>query len=550
MIHPLLLLLPFLLSSIAASSSSPTCLDDNGTPVDWWVALLVGSNSPNYYIYTSATPALSLSPHSLDQTTTGAIMSTLAQLYASPAATAHAMWNDEPPGGSASSSYAHSKGVMLLSDAASSDAAGFHLVHSKPNWPLPKSDGLTVPPDFDYGQSFLCVAVDSANFETIAAAQSVNYPYVYDFNVPSPSALPNLAGLTAKTKSGEDTAASVVTSTGGAKVTVFAKSKAWGKDLYQDLVAPTLADSIYVETWRDGSGGKLPSFCKGNDPDVPDHSSEYDVLFVNNVTMPDGATWLGTKDHSKWAVANEEGAACFGDINNMCSQESRGGGTVCVHDAGIAKAMKEAVAGTDGCWDYDVCSTTYQCYWCADEAQEAATEVTAADTLCTCTTSPCPVAGLNKLEIGSGTVGEYTYDMTTAEPSLPVVSSVKVKLLPTDLDHGSGTTSCTTSYARAMESDGLENVDAGHILAHHLGGPGNAPINIFPQALHYNRGSYAKFEEAIYDCMAAATAADIEWSFSYNDTLCTQPQSVLYSVKYEGGDCDDVEEEFPNTYYN
>jgi hypothetical protein len=106
-----------------------------------------------------------------------------------------------------------------------------------------------------------------------------------------------------------------------------------------------------------------------------------------------------------------------------------------------------------------------------------------------------------------------------------------------------------------MEDDGLSNVDAGHILAHHLGGPGNAPINIFPQALHYNRGAYASFEGDIYDCMTLASSdsaesADITWTFAYNDTKSTQPHSVVYSVKYNGGNCDNVETEFPNTYYN
>lgn len=39
----------------------------------------------------------------------------------------------------------------------------------------------------------------------------------------------------------------------------------------------------------------------------------------------------------------------------------------------------------------------------------------------------------------------------------------------------------TQNYSRSLDDDGVQDCDAGHILAHRLGGPGNQPINIFPQ---------------------------------------------------------------------
>ena len=68
-----------------------------------------------------------------------------------------------------------------------------------------------------------------------------------------------------------------------------------------------------------------------------------------------------------------------------------------------------------------------------------------------------------------------------------------------NLDGGTGTTSCTQSYSRTLDDDGKEDCDAGHILAHSLGGPGNQPINIFPQDAHVNRGAWAQYEGDIYD---------------------------------------------------
>jgi len=180
--------------------------------------------------------------------------------------------------------------------------------------------------------------------------------------------------------------------------------------------------------------------------------------------------------------------------------------------------------------------------------------LTSADTLCTCTTQACPVEGENLQIVGAANnTATYTYKLN--ENDIPVVKSATVKITKDDLGMGSGTTSCTTSYARAMEDDGLDNVDAGHILAHNLGGPGNAPNNIFPQALHYNRGQYAQYEENIFACLDPDSTSNpaesvlLSWAFSYNDTKSTQPHSVTYTSEYQGGECKDLVTEFPNTYY-
>ena len=57
-----------------------------------------------------------------------------------------------------------------------------------------------------------------------------------------------------------------------------------------------------------------------------------------------------------------------------------------------------------------------------------------------------------------------------------------------------------------LDDDGTKDCDAGHILAHRLGGPGNQPINIFPQDLSVNRGAFNQYEDNIYDCIMASGA--------------------------------------------
>ena len=167
-------------------------------------------------------------------------------------------------------------------------------------------------------------------------------------------------------------------------------------------------------------------------------------------------------------------------------------------------------------------------------------------TSCVCTTVPCPIVGNNYLtEGGISTTGTYYY---SSHNNIPVVTSASVRITKSNLDMGSDTTSCTQSYSRSLDDDGIQDCDAGHILAHRLGGPGNQPINIFPQDLSVNRGSYAQYEDSIYQCIASkgATSADLYWSFTYSSNTHTKPNGVTYQVKYTGGSCMDTTKDFPN----
>jgi hypothetical protein len=162
---------------------------------------------------------------------------------------------------------------------------------------------------------------------------------------------------------------------------------------------------------------------------------------------------------------------------------------------------------------------------------------------CFCTTVPCPVAGYNYLTEGGGAVGTYYYVLHN---NYPVVSSASVTITKSDLDKGSDTTSCTQDYSRSLDDDGVKDCDAGHILAHRLGGPGNQPINIFPQDLSVNRGSYAQYEDQIYDCVTGGAKASLSWTFSYSSSTQTKPVQVTYKASYSGGSCSSSSQVFSN----
>ena len=133
-------------------------------------------------------------------------------------------------------------------------------------------------------------------------------------------------------------------------------------------------------------------------------------------------------------------------------------------------------------------------------ATDATSSNSSSNTTCVCTTVPCPVEGPNYLTNGGGSVGTYNYILQNGHA---VVSSASITIAASSVGKGSDTTSCTQSYSRSLDDvkttkhsstficfkllfqlqDGVQDCDAGHILANNLGGLGNQPINIFPQVL-------------------------------------------------------------------
>ena len=163
---------------------------------------------------------------------------------------------------------------------------------------------------------------------------------------------------------------------------------------------------------------------------------------------------------------------------------------------------------------------------------------------CVCTTVDCPKEGVNPTIMGNGNAFiDYMYEYHNDQL---VVTSASGTIYPDSLNHGTETTSCTQKYSRLMEDDGNQNCDAGHILANHLGGYGNILVNIFPQDLSINRGSYANFENDIYECMiSGAKSGFLQWEFTYQ-TNHTMPYQVDYQADFENGNCTHIQSQFSN----
>jgi deoxyribonuclease II len=342
------------------------CLSDRGVPVDWFFtskapgcadATLPICSPLSYFDGASAPSPRGLYFSNENALGGSALDLTLAQAASARAATARVLWNDDPPCAFNPSSTcsspstltgrtnAHSKGA-LAGDAS----GGFWLTHSWPEWPdirswAPASGGVANASTI-YGQSFLCISLTAAGVDVIADALQRAEPLTYDGFVPSALAAqyPRLVELVGGTRTvTANPTVLQIKSAGGTDFRFFSKNGAWGKELWADLIGPTIAlgGEMLVETWR--RSPQLPSSC---------NASTGNVLNVNTVALNVSGALLTksyTTDHSKYGITAVPSWVCVGDINRMSSQGSRGGGAVCFEEPNLWTTLNSTFTSFDAC---------------------------------------------------------------------------------------------------------------------------------------------------------------------------------------------------------
>ena len=337
------------------------CVDENGVFVDW-VAIYKfpkDSRSTNALIKEGLAHAFisSKNPHA-DWTLSELSIKDgesipgriLSPIYNNDQRQFHMLYNDEHPNGTTSFTLGHTKGVIVLNEKY-----GFWLIHSVPKYPPNlESKGYDYPHTGQmYGQSFLCISLlTPTTAEQIGQQMIFNSPYVYSVNVPkwASTKYPTLASAASGNHSKKGKSFNVLTfsSLGGHSFTSFAKAKHFDKDLYAELVAPTLKTNLMVESWPNGPG-KMHSSCDGNykveNVDSLDFEIKSKIKFATH------------KDHAKWAVAYSEQTTmpdaekyvCIGDINRMETQKKRGGGTVCFVNQDLWKSFTKIIQSVEAC---------------------------------------------------------------------------------------------------------------------------------------------------------------------------------------------------------
>jgi len=327
-------------SPLEASNGPTGCIDGNGDRVDFWYALKFPDGWDFDYM-DSNSKVLRRGTGTMDAETSP-VSRTLGQVYEGAADLSYAMWNDHIPGASSAINgpHAHAKGVL-----AYASGSGFWLTHSVPMFPklVSESGSPFAPASAKYGQSFICISIDSAGRKAIDKLMDVDWPQVYDTadNAGLGDDFSSWATIKARRDSAAPKTLSVdLTSQGGQKFTAFATQGSWNKDLFEDLISPALDRGFSTESWQNGRG-KLPSYVAGQD------GKAYSETNIKEVAVPDGDHWESSQDHSKWALSSDHEFFCVGDKNRQEGQRHRGGGTICIKDSAIGEQIAKIIKSSE-----------------------------------------------------------------------------------------------------------------------------------------------------------------------------------------------------------
>ncbi|XP_055895840.1 plancitoxin-1-like isoform X2 [Biomphalaria glabrata] len=355
-----------ILSAMLACVECLRCLNSNGQNVDWfsvYKSALIRKvpkfqKGLGFFYLDEDNSTWTLSEATIADSGTP-VANTVTQIYTSARSSwMYLLYNDEPPSGTSQSLKGHTKGVVAFDKTS-----GFWLVHSVPNFPPPTSGSYSWNYNGSkYGQIFLCITFPYSQLGQIAYQLFMNRPHVYDSNIPYQIAAdyPLLQQIVMGKRPTSPPWYNVtqLTSLNGQNFLSFAKADEFDKDLYDSLVAPKLQTSLKVETWLNGQGTKLPSDC----------TSTYKVRNIRDVALSAQANFNETKDHSKWAISDQESSTiqfisekvqrhriqsspwvCVADINRMESQFKRGGGALCLQHQGVWTSFNNAIAKCDSC---------------------------------------------------------------------------------------------------------------------------------------------------------------------------------------------------------
>jgi len=254
-------------------------------------------------------------------------------------------------------SFGHTKGVFAFD--LETDTA-IWMLHSWPCYPaitIPAVD----PPSPLFGQTFLCISLkDVATADVIARVfHYQSQPQIIDLHLPEAFNVrkyPNLLQLAsdvppAWVPPGSSVPADITfTSKNGTEFRLFAKSKDWialatdkvqkAKDLYSDLIGPTLCVDLEVESWQIG------------DPDQdsdPNYTTE-DIQWIDLNALGLNYAWnFLDHDHAKWAVSmdldkqSETDWVIVADISRIESQYRRGGVGIAFQNQALAHSLHSII---------------------------------------------------------------------------------------------------------------------------------------------------------------------------------------------------------------
>lgn len=319
-------------SILSPLTQAISCKDESGQDIPTWSILKLPKGTDYYYYDTNN--GFAFSPHSLNDTTEGALAHTMAQLWGP--ITQYILYNDEPPNQTTYNfSVAHSKAVWMWDEETA-----ILVTHSIPKFPrgpqeTPEYEAL-MSNAYEYGQTLSCVPI-SLNALPYALAQvQETVPDIYEKSCetcyhlegnlttsnPQDNSLKNLCSI------------NIIDD----KYTQFMKPSDLQLDIYSSCISPYYESDIKVESWVHGT--QDGPYCP------PKY--EYEILDIKSLKFPEGQSYTEYSDHSKWAILNSP-TVCFGDLNRVTSQFVRSGTVYCWEDEALWGTLNKLIQTTDYC---------------------------------------------------------------------------------------------------------------------------------------------------------------------------------------------------------
>lgn len=167
-----------------------------------------------------------------------------------------------------------------------------------------------------YGQNMICITLTPTQLFNLAGIMSLIQPSVYYKNIVIENT--NITNVINNVLPGFGPSGSYAFTAGGLSWTYIAKNQFAEIQLWDNVVSGYFKQGLEVESW---GRPYMPSVCPPN--------SIYPILNIAGLQIQNIA-WSKTQDHSKWATLMTTKIICYGDMNRMTSQASRGGGTLCL----------------------------------------------------------------------------------------------------------------------------------------------------------------------------------------------------------------------------
>jgi deoxyribonuclease-2 len=301
---------------------SISCKDELGNNIRTWTIMKLPRGTDYYYYDTNT--GYKYSPHSLNDTSVGALAHTLKQLWNEN--TNYVIYNDEPPNSDMYNySVAHSKGVWIWNNTSA-----ILITHSIPKFPqgpkeTPYYTGL-LSNAWEYGQNVVCFEISIPNVEPTIQSIQKTAPLIYESE-------PRIHSVANNNLNDNICEIKLIDN-----ITVFIKTEDKHIDIWASCISNYYNSQVFVESWIHGTMDG--PFCPP--------TFKWPTLDIGTIEFPEGQIMEEKDDHSKWGILNES-VVCFGDLNRVTTQMERGGSVYCWEDTTLWMALKNIIKATNNC---------------------------------------------------------------------------------------------------------------------------------------------------------------------------------------------------------